>query len=115
VDSLRRMFPDAPATEIRHVTHLPSDSALEGWVSGDEVYFLKAYDGTSYGGFVIGDKLVGHHNTQHIVHYGGRLSADGNAIDGKWWIENELGDGRRQTEGSFTLRRDDGAERGHGD
>jgi hypothetical protein len=111
VDRLRKLFPDAPATEIRYVTHLPPDSALEGWVNGLEVYFLKVYDGTHYGGYVIGDKLVGHQNTSHVVHYGGRVSSDGEEIEGKWWIENSPGDGGRQTEGSFTLRRRDGVER----
>ncbi len=59
VDRLRRMFPDAPATPIRYVAHLPPDSALEGWVKGLQVYFLKAYNGTHYGGYQVGDKLVG--------------------------------------------------------
>jgi hypothetical protein len=111
VDRLRRMFPDAPATEVRYVTHLPPDSALEGWVRGLDVYFLKTYDGTHFGGYLIGDKLVGHQNANHVVHYGGRVSSVGEEIEGKWWIEDTPGGGRRQAEGEFTLRRQEEAER----
>jgi hypothetical protein len=105
VDRLRRMFPDAPATEVRYVTHLPPDSALQGWVKGPEVYFKKTYEGTHYGGYQIGDKLVGFEKESHVVHYGGRVTVDGQQIEGKWWIENKPGDGTRRAEGSFTLRR----------
>jgi hypothetical protein len=110
VDRLRRMFPDAPATEIRYVTHLPPESALQGSVKGVEVYFKKTYEGTHYGGYQIGDKLVGYQNAAHVVHYGGRVSADGEQIDGKWWIENTLGHSPRLGEGSFTLRRQEVGE-----
>ncbi|MFI5456774.1 MAG: hypothetical protein ACHRXM_15110 [Isosphaerales bacterium] len=110
VDRLRRMFPDAPATPIRYVTHLPPDSALEGWVKDLEVYFLKAYEGTHYGGYQIGDKLVGFQKAAHVVHYGGRVSSDGEEIEGKWWIEDTPGHGPRRAEGAFTLRRQEGAE-----
>jgi hypothetical protein len=110
VDRLRRMFPDAPATPIRYVTQLPPDSALQGWVKGLEVYFLKTYEGTHYGGYQIGDKLVGFQKAAHVVHYGGRVTSDGQEIEGKWWIEDTDGHGPRRAEGSFTLRRQDGAE-----
>jgi hypothetical protein len=110
VDRLRRMFPDAPATPIRYVTHLPPDSALQGWVRGSEVYFLKAYEGTHYGGYQIGDKLVGFEKAAHVVHYGGRVSADGAEIEGKWWIEDTPGHGPRRAEGAFTLRRQEPGE-----
>jgi hypothetical protein len=105
VDRLRRMFPDAPATEVRYVTHLPPDSALQGRVNGIEIYFKKTYEGTHYSGYQIGDKLVGYQAPAHVVHYGGRVSSDGQEIEGKWWIEDTLGEGPRRAEGSFTLRR----------
>jgi hypothetical protein len=111
VDRLRRIFPDAPATEIRYVTHLPPDSALEGWVKGLEIYFLKSYEGTHYGGYQIGDKLVGFEKESHVVHYAGRVRPDGREIEGKWWIENTPEDGRRRAEGSFTLRRQERTDR----
>jgi hypothetical protein len=110
VDRLRRMFPDAPATEIRYVTHLPSDSALEGWIKGLDVYFLKSYEGTHYGGYQIGDFIVGHQNEAHVVHYGGRVSSDGQKIEGKWWIEETPEDGPRRGEGTFTLERQEGVD-----
>jgi len=111
VDRLRRMFPDAPATPVRYVTHLPPDSVLQGWVKGLEVYFLKAYEGTHYGGYQIGDKVVGFQKAAHVVHYGGHVSPDGEEIEGKWWIEETPGHGPRRAEGSFTLRRQKGVER----
>lgn len=109
VDRLRRIFPDAPATPIRYVTHLPADSALQGWVEGPEVYFLKCYLGTHYGGYQVGDKIVGFEKTAHAVHYAGRLSPDGEVIEGRWWISSVPAEGIRRAEGSFTLRREAGA------
>jgi hypothetical protein len=97
VDRLRRLFPDAPATPIRYVTHLPPDSDLQGWIKGVEVYFLKTYLGTHYAGYRIGDKLVGFQRPAHLVHYHGRVSPDGEEIEGKWSIDG--------AEGSFTLTR----------
>jgi hypothetical protein len=105
VDRLRRLFPDAPATPIRYVAHLPSDSELQGWVKGAEVYFLKTYLGTHYGGYRIGDKLVGFQHAGHIVHYHGRVSSDGEEIEGKWSIDADPGRGSARAEGSFTLKR----------
>ena len=96
VDRLRRMFPDAPATPIRYVTHLPPDSDLDGWIKGVDVYFLKAYEGSSYGGYQVGDKLVGFQNAAHVVHYGGRVSPDGQEIEGKWWIQDTPRNGPRR-------------------
>jgi hypothetical protein len=110
VDRLRLMFPDAPATPIRYVMHLPPDSELEGWVKGPEVSFLKFYMGDQYGGYLIGDSVVGFQHAAHVVHYTGRLSTDGEAIEGRWWIDPTPGRGARRTEGSFTLRRQEGAD-----
>ena len=110
VDRLRRLFPNAPATPIRYVMHLPSDSDLQGWVKGPEVYFLKSYLGTHYGGYQIGDKLVGFQNESHVVHYQGRVNSDGEGIEGKWWIDAAPRQGADRAEGTFTLRRQDGAE-----
>jgi hypothetical protein len=106
VDRLRRLFPDAPATPIRYVMHLPPDSELQGWVKGAEVYFLKTYLGTHYGGYRIGDKLVGFQNAGHVVHYQGRVSADGEEIEGKWSIDANPESGSARTDGLFTLKRD---------
>jgi hypothetical protein len=105
VARLREAFPDAAATPIRYLTHLPSESALEGWVRGTALDFLKTYQGTHYGGFAVGDRLVGHRTEGHAVHYSGKLSPDGSEIEGRWWIDPPPGSGERRTEGSFTLRR----------
>ncbi len=97
------MFPDAPATGVRYVTHLSAGRfwPLHGWVDGPEVYFKKNYRGTHYGGYQIGDKLVGFEKESHAVHYGGRVSSDGQEIEGKWWIEDTAGDATRPAEGAF--------------
>jgi hypothetical protein len=105
VARLREAFPDAPATPIRYLTHLPPESALEGRVRGTSLYFLKTYQGTHYGGFAVGDRLVGHRTESHSVHYGGKLIPDGSEIEGRWWIDPPPGSGERRIEGSFTLRR----------
>jgi hypothetical protein len=105
VARLREAFPDAPATPIRYLTHLPSESALEGSIRGSSLSFLKTYQGTHYGGFAIGDRLVGHLTENHAVHYRGELSADGSEIEGRWWIDPPPESRERRTEGSFTLRR----------
>jgi hypothetical protein len=109
------MVPGAPAGPIRYVTYLPADSLLEGWAEGQEVYFLKSYQGAHYGGFKVGDRLVGEEITDHTVHYQGRLSADGTEIEGQWWIEARPGRGSRRTEGGFRLRRRPVAEAAEAD
>jgi hypothetical protein len=111
VDRLRRMFPDAPATPIRYVTHLPPDSALEGEVKGPDVCFLKSYIGAHYGGYLIGDRpVLGFRLEGHLVHYRGRLSSDGEAIEGRWRINPSPGAGARRTKDLFILRRQEGAD-----
>ena len=105
VARLREMFPDAPAAPVRYVSHLPPESTLEGWVRGAGVYFLKSYRGTHFGGFRVGDRVVGQQIDDHSVHYSGRLAAGGEEIEGRWWIDPAPASGGRRTEGSFTLRR----------
>jgi hypothetical protein len=95
--------PQTAAGPVRYVSRLPPASVLEGQVRGPAVSFLKRYQGDSFGGYRVGDQLVGMRRTGHGVHYEGRLSPDGNAIEGRWWID-PTGPGRR-TEGLFTLRR----------
>jgi hypothetical protein len=107
VARLRTMFPDAPAAPIRYVTHLPPESALEGRVEGSTVYFLKTYQGIHFGGYKIGDVLVGFQSAVHAVSYRGQLSPDGGEIEGRWWIDPAPGPSHR-TEGHFTLRRQEG-------
>jgi hypothetical protein len=100
---LRAMFPDAPDEPIRYVVRLPEASTLEGWVRGDLVYLKKTYQGPHVGGFLVGDKVVGHVVENHSVHYRGRLAADRREIEGSWWIDPRPGSLR--DEGLFILRR----------
>jgi hypothetical protein len=105
VARLRELFPDEPTTPIRYVSHLPTESTLEGWVRGQGVYFRKSYQGTSFGGFKVGDLIVGQKIEDHSLYYSGRLGPDGDEIEGRWWIDPTPESGGRRTEGSFTLRR----------
>lgn len=105
VARLREMFPESPAAPIRYISHLPTDSTLEGWVRGPGIYFLKYYQGESFGGFRVGDQVVGERNEDHAVHYSGRVGPGGDEIEGRWWIDPTPASGGRRTEGSFQLRR----------
>jgi hypothetical protein len=101
---LRQTLPDAPAGPIRYVSHLPSGSVLEGQCKGPVVAFLKTYQGTSFSGYKAGDRLVGTERKGHSVHYEGRLSPDGLAIEGRWWIDADPRAGTLRAEGLFSLR-----------
>jgi hypothetical protein len=103
--NVREMVPGAPAGPIRYVSHLPTDSVLKGRRMGKTVYFLKTYQGTSFGGFKVGDQVLGRENAGHAVHYEGQLSSDGHVIEGQWWIDPDPAYGARRTEGLFALRR----------
>jgi hypothetical protein len=63
------------------------------------------YRGIHFGGFQVGDVVVGHRSEDHAVHYRGKLSPRGNEMEGKWWIDPTPESGGRRTEGSFILRR----------
>ena len=102
---LREAIPDAPAGPIRFITHLPPDSALDGRVEGRTVAFRKTYLGAHFGGYRLGDKLIGFKTEEHHVDYEGRLSPDGTSIEGRWWIDHEHGSPRQRTVGEFELRR----------
>jgi hypothetical protein len=108
VARLREMFPDSPIAPIRYVSHLPPESILEGWVRGSGVYLLKSYRGVSFGGFRVGDQIVGQEIPEHSVHYSGRIGPGGDEIEGRWWIDPSPESGGRRTEGSFRLRRQSG-------
>lgn len=101
VSRLRSMFPDDPADSIRYVSKLPPLSVLAGTVNGRSVYFDKSYQGPCFAGLKVGEKVVGATYDDHVVHYSGRLSAEGEQIEGRWWI---AGPGER-LEGTFLLRR----------
>jgi transcription antitermination factor NusA-like protein len=102
---LREMVPDAPPGPVRYVSHLPAAAVLEGVRRGQTVSFLKTYQGTSFGGFKVGDKLVGFQKKNHAVHYEGQLNSNGLVIEGRWWIDADPAYATPRTEGLFTLRR----------
>jgi hypothetical protein len=104
-EKLRQMVPGAKGGPIRYFSHLPNVAALEGLCRGQTVSFLKTYQGTSFGGFKVGDKLVGMQRKNHQVHYEGKLSSDGQRIEGRWWIDAEPPYVTHRTEGLFALRR----------
>jgi hypothetical protein len=101
---LREIVPDSPSGPIRYVSHLPPDSVLEGRCTGRTIRFRKTYRGLSFGGYRVGDALVGIEKEGHTVHYHGLLSADNRLIEGQWWIDANPASGTRRTEGDFCLR-----------
>jgi hypothetical protein len=105
---LRELVPEAPAVPIRWVSRLPAESVLEGRCDGQAVSFVKSYQGTSFGGYKLGEQFVGVQKAGHAVHYEGRLSPDGSVIEGRWWIDADSESGGRRLEGSFSLRRAEG-------
>jgi hypothetical protein len=100
---LREMVPDASGGPIRYVSHLPANSILRGRRTGRTVYFLKTYQGTSFGGYKVGDQLFGVEKVDHEVNYEGQLSADGLVLEGRWWIDADPAQGTPMTEGLFQL------------
>jgi hypothetical protein len=76
------------------------------------VSFLKTYQGTSFGGYQVGNQLVGFQKSDHEVHYEGRLSPDGLVIEGRWWIDANPVEAIPRAEGLFRLRRADAGEAG---
>src|SRR5262245_42161614 len=72
---LREMVPDAAPGPVRYVSHLPHNSILQGRRTGRTVSFLKTYQGTAFGGYQVGDRLVGVQTVDHAVHYEGQLDS----------------------------------------
>ncbi|MCA1685851.1 MAG: hypothetical protein LC745_07650 [Planctomycetia bacterium] len=108
VAHLREMLPDDHAAPISYVSHLPPESTLEGTVTGSRVEFLKSYQGKSFGGYKVGERLLVHEVDRHRVHYAGTVSPDGREIEGRWRINPDPALNPLRVEGSFTLRRESG-------
>jgi hypothetical protein len=102
---LRAIDPAAPPGTIRYVSRLPPNSVVRGRRTGQGVYFLKTYQGTSFGGYQVGNQLFGVRKADHEVHYEGQLSPDGLGIEGRWWINADPVHATPRTEGLFRLRR----------
>ena len=104
--NLRALIPDAPATAIRSLSHLPPDSQIAGRCEGRLISFVKSYVGNTFSGFKVGDKIVGMEAEGHAVSYQGKLSSDGLQLEGRWWIDADLKRGTPRSEGFFILRRE---------
>jgi hypothetical protein len=104
-ERLRAILPDAPTEPIQYVWHLPQHSVLAGWVRGATVYFVKTYRGIHYGGYQIGNVIVGHQTEDHAVQYRGKLSPGRDEIEGTWWIDESGEPVGRRSGGSFVLQR----------
>jgi hypothetical protein len=102
---LREMVPDTSGAPIRYVSHLPTNSTLRGRRTGQAVAFVKSYQGTSFSGYQVGDRLVGARVEGHEVHYEGQHSPDGMALEGRWRIDPNPASGSPGAEGLFRLRR----------
>ena len=84
--SLRRLHPAVGGGPIRAKSRLPADSRLEGSVDGDRVTFTKTYKGEHFIGYQVGDREIGSAREGHSVEYWGRITEDGNRIEGRWTI-----------------------------
>ncbi len=102
---LRELLPDKAQAPITYISHLPSESVVEGQAVGSRVDFVKSYRGEAFGGYKVGDQLVIQQVDGHRVHYRGKVGPDGLEIEGQWWIDPVPGLGAPRAEGSFRLRR----------
>jgi hypothetical protein len=105
VEQVRSLVPGGYRLPVRAETLVPSDSVLDGEVAGDAVRFLKRYQGMSFTGYRIGDTRVGVSGEDQEVQYRGRISPDGNEIEGRWLLANSPAKGLVRTEGGFVLRK----------
>jgi hypothetical protein len=110
VESLRKTFPEVPEGPIVAEIKLSKSSSVEGQVEGQvegpSVRFLKTYDGPHFAGYRIGDLRVGVLGQDQEVEYSGRLSRDGQEIEGRWHLSDSIHPlWESRHEGGFYLRR----------
>ncbi len=105
VEQVRSMAPAFSTLPILAELIVPADSEVDGEVAGGAVRFLKRYRGTYFSGYRLGDSVrVGVTGENPEVYYGGRLSADGECIEGRWRLPIS-GNPTLRNEGEFVLRR----------
>jgi hypothetical protein len=103
---LRQQHPEAPNGRITLTTELPKHSILEGSRVGSIIRFLKSYQGAQINRHKIGDTNVEESRIErHVVHYEGKLSADGETIEGGWRIDANSVRMTSGCNGLFVLRR----------
>jgi hypothetical protein len=107
--SLRSAYPDAPREPIEAELQLPPVSVVEGELDpgGRAIRFRKTYLGTFFAGYRIGEFRLGVLGSDQEVQYHGRLSPEGDEIEGRWRLQGPPHPLWLATnEGGFLLRRD---------
>ena len=84
VGSIREQFPEAPLGPVVAEIHLPESSIIEGDVEDQSVRFIKTYQGEHEAGYRIGGMRMRWNTDTHQVQYQGRLSPNGQEIEGYW-------------------------------
>ncbi len=106
VESIRSSFPDVPEGPIVAEFKLSKQSSVEGQVEGPSIRFLKTYDGPHFTGYRIGEIRLGVLGQDQEVEYLGRLSQDGQEIEGRWHLSDRPHPlWQTRSEGGFYLRR----------
>ncbi len=111
VESIRSSFPDMPMGPILAEIQLSKQSSLEGQVRGPSVRFRKTYEGPHFAGYRVGDIRLGVLGQHQEVEYLGRLSRDGQEIEGRWHLSDHPHPlWHARSEGGFYLRRAEHSE-----
>lgn len=105
VAQVRSIAPAFSMLPVRAELIIPADSEVDGEVADGAVRFLKRYRGPFFTGYRLGDSVrVGVTGENPEVFFGGRLSADGDCIEGRWRLPTS-GNPLMRNEGEFVLRR----------
>jgi hypothetical protein len=106
VAQVRAMAPTVEVLPVRAELIIPAESEVKGEVAGGAVRFRKRYRGPFFAGYRLGDVLrVGITGQDQEVDFGGRLSPDGDRIEGRWRLPAAARNPLLRGEGEFVLRR----------
>jgi hypothetical protein len=106
VAQVRSMAPTLSVLPVRAELIIPAESEVDGEVSGGAVRFCKRYRGPFFAGYRLGDAMrVGVTGQDQEVYFGGRLSPDGQRIEGRWRLPPAARNPLLRGEGEFVLRR----------
>lgn len=107
VEKVRSLCPGTENLPVRAEVRLPSESDVEGEVTGHAVRFLKTLRGPYFAGYRVGDFRVGVTGEDPEFQYRGVLSPDGTRIEGRWVLPDPPAQHVLPTraEGDFVLRR----------
>ena len=101
---VREAIPGETGEKVRAKSVLPSESSLSGTVDGNNIWFVKAYQGQHFVGYRLGEKAVGQVIEQHSVEYFGQVLKGGTVIEGRWVI-CESAAPAALSQGSFRLQK----------